>query len=497
MTSQLNRRNFLKQSMYASLAAGASLSVPARVLADCHLATPDAWAMPRTLVNIMMYGGMDSRFIFMPDPNHDIDVSDTDYLNKIWLARAGLYDSAYTTYQEIFDNEYIAITDPDSGFKFGIYNRCGWLASQYLEGNVAVVANSFCSKNRRHDQSQLNANAGDPAFNLLYYDRDGWGGRLVEQLGGANTIELSHEISLFGSGTTAGQRLEQVIHAQNTRDIALPNVNSNRNVVDTRNVMTRALKAYYEARSAEVTSEQPAEWPYHLFYQHNAAFRQFGDAVQCRLDYTGALPGSLANLNLYQNRFEQQCKNLYDVCLAPDILDSRVISMRYDGWDTHNVQDARIGNNLEDLFGTAGGLATTMAAIGAIPDDPLLPTIGPPAVDQLVYVTTSDFGRQIRANGDFGTDHGRGIYTILIGKDVNGGLYGEMFPERESSPDGNGRIPLETSGADIEGRTSTEQVLARACEWMQAGSSTNVFPAVDAGSAEIETLGMLDSLFSA
>ncbi len=107
---------------------------------------------------------------------------------------------------------------------------------------------------------------------------------------------------------------------------------------------------------------------------------------------------------------------------------------------------------------------------------------------------SSDFGWQLRANGDDGTDHGRGIYTILAGYGVTGGVYGEMFPERESVEDGNGRIPLETSGADIEGRTSTERVLAEACEWMQPGSSGAVFP--NAGASDVEVPGLLDALFA-
>jgi hypothetical protein len=60
--------------------------------------------------------------------------------------------------------------------------------------------------------------------------------------------------------------------------------------------------------------------------------------------------------------------------------------------------------------------------------------------------------------------------------------------------DPSGKIPLETSGADIEGRTSTECVLAEACEWMQTGSSNTVFPG--ASSADIETPGMLDGLMA-
>jgi len=117
--------------------------------------------------------------------------------------------------------------------------------------------------------------------------------------------------------------------------------------------------------------------------------------------------------------------------------------IRYDGWDTHNVQIDRIGDNLGDLFGNTGGLATTMDAMELLSSD---------AADQMVFNFSSDFGRQIIANGNRGTDHGRGLYTIMLGKDVQGGLYGEMFPEREASEDGNGRIPLETSGSECRQR---------------------------------------------
>jgi uncharacterized protein (DUF1501 family) len=486
MTSRYHRREFLSNALYASLAGGAALGLswPARAAAACL-----AVDMPRTLVNVMLYGGMDSRFIFMPAPNHDATVSSSAYLDKLWAARASLYPGGYPGYAEMFAAEYLPVTDPASGLEFGVHNSCGWLKAEFDQGRVAVIANTYCSRNRRHDQSQLNANIGQPDYDQLVYTQSGWGGRLVEQLGAANTIELSHELSVFGNGSADGERLQQVIHAQNTRDIALPDVRDDRSVTDNRNVMTRALKAYYQARGAEVATAKPSTWPYHLFYQHNATFRAFGDAIRDRLEACGDLPPTLASLTLNQGHFAQQCRNLYDVCLAPDILGVGAVSMRYSGWDTHNGQHGRITANLSDLFGSAGGLATAMNEIS------LLPSAGAPVSDSLVFSFTSDFGRQLRVNGDRGTDHGRGIYTILIGNGVNGGVYGEMFPERESSPDGNGRIPLQTSGADIEGRTSTELVLGQVCEWVQPGSSASVFP--DADPAAVEEPGLLDNLLGA
>ena len=482
MNNAIKRREFLRRSMLTGAVAGAGLStmaMPLRALASC-----DVVDVPRTLVNLMFYGGIDSRFVFMPAPSH----YDALYLSELWTAREDLYPSAaaYPDYLAMFTNEYDPVTDPLSGLEFGIHKSCGWLTQEFVNGRVAVVANSVCSKNRRHDQSQLNANLGEPGFNDLYYNRSGWGGRLVEQMGASNTVEVSHEISVFGNGSLDGERLKNVIHAKNMRDIALPNVNPDWSVTDRRNVLTRALKSYYEARGSEVASDTSS--PFSFFFQHNDAFRAFGGSVEARLEACGALPPELAGLDLYSGHFEQQCRNLYDLCLAPDLLNVGAVSMRYDGWDTHNNQYARIIRNLGDVFGSSGGLATAMGQIATIP------TLSTPANEQLAFCVTSDFGRQLKVNGDRGTDHGRGIYTIVAGYGVNGGLYGEMFPGREARPDSNGKVPFQTGGADILGQTSTERVLAEACEWVQPGASASVFP--HAASSDIEIPGMLDSLFS-
>lgn len=474
-----NRRDFLRTTMLASLAGGVGLGLgaPGRALAACATAP-----MPRTLINLMLYGGMDSRFVFMPAPSHP----DTAYLDKLWAARRALYSSSYTDYATMFANEYLLTNDPGGGPSFGIFKQCGWLKSQFDQGRVAVVANSFCSRNRRHDQSQLNANTGEPQYDRLIYSRDGWGGRLAEQCGASvKTVELSHEVSVFAQGTDTGDRLKQVVHAQDTRNMALPNEDPTSPRTHRKNVLARALKSYYEARGEETSGSTSPE---RVFFQHNAAFRALGDEVEARLDACGPLPAELSGLSLNSGHFAQQCRNLYDVCQSPDLFNVRLMSMRYNGWDTHHTQHSRLSSNLADVFGANGGLATAFQQIDTLPG-----TTNHPG-DQLTLFVSSDFGRQLVANGNAGTDHGRGIYTILLGAQVNGGVYGEMFPEREAVADEKGRIPLETSGADILGQTSTERALSQACEWMQPGSAAAVFP--NAASSEVESPGLLDNLMS-
>ncbi len=416
----MNRRQFIRYMLYSSAALGATglgTTFPIRALADYSVTD-----LPKTLVNIMLYGGADLRYLFAPAPG-------SAYADAFWNARIGIYNSQgqnYGSYSDAFANEYLLATDSGTGLQFGIHNKCPWLKEQFDAGNVAVIANAFCSTIRPHDQSQLNINIGEPEFGQLLYERDGWGGRLAEILENTpNSIELSHEISVFCNGTNSSDRLQQVIHAKDTRDIALPNTNPNSSPTGSYNVLTRSLSTYYQARSVETKTEKPCNWPYHLFFQHNEALRAFGYVVSARLEQCPAST-RLADLNLHDNQFRQQCMNLYDCCLVPDVLNMRIVSMRYEHWDTHGNQKAAIEDNLQDLFGAAdsGALATLKEELA------LLPYQASPAQDNLVCCFTTDFGRQLAANGDNGTDHGRGGYSIQIGKDVTGGVNGEMFPQR-------------------------------------------------------------------
>ncbi len=473
--STMKRRDFLRTTLWAATAAG----LPLKALGmECQLTD-----MPRTLVNFMMQGGADLRYLFMPAPNHP----DSNYLDLIWSARKSLYDSQYTGYQQMFDNEYLLTTDPGSNFQFGIHQRAAWLREQFELGDVAIVANAHCSRNRRHDQSILNADAGEPDLDLLNFDREGWGGRLVEYIGnGANSVELGNTVSTFNKGSIRGARLQNVVHAQDMRDIALASPDES-SPATRRNILARALRAYYDVRGQEVAVEKPGNWPYHVFFQHNSALRDFGAAVESRLQACEPLPAELQELQIGSAEFAQQCRNLFDVCQVPDALNLGVLSMNYGGWDTHNNQAFEIGGNLQDIFGDGAGLATTMSGIRN------LPYLDRPASSQLVFYFASDFGRQLVANGAAGTDHGRGTYSILIGEAIRGGLFGEMFPAREALPGADGQVPLKTPGADIEGLTSTERILEAAADWVEAGAGSAVFP--NAALSRLEPGGALNGLF--
>jgi uncharacterized protein (DUF1501 family) len=246
--------------------------------------------------------------------------------------------------------------------------------------------------------------------------------------------------------------------------------------------MARALKTYYAQKQIEAAT-QAANWPYRKFLQHEQAQRASGDAFNARLAAVAPIqPAALAALytagsgnTLNSSNFGQQCANVYDSFLGADLFQQRIVSMEYTGWDTHRLEKNAFESNIGDIFGTGKGLATLTAE---------LEQLGPlGANDDIVYVFSTDFGRQLRANGDYGTDHGRGNYTILVGSGVKGGVYGEMFPASEIQG-AAGDTRFDQQGADIEGLTSFERVMAEACDWTEAGTGAQVFPGAAASAVE-------------
>lgn len=466
----MRRRDFLKTGLYGATAAGSlALGLPMRGV--WAAGTP---VIPRTLVDIMLYGGADLRYAFVPVPDHP----DTGYVQQFWNARKGLFAQHYPDYAAMYSDRYQTVIDPLSGLAFGIHNSCGWLRDQFNNGNVAIVSNVFGSLNRRHDESQLIVNTGDAAAELVDPEREGWGGRLVEAVNGTSTVvSVSDNVSQFCKGSDPANRLSRVIHGKDMRDIGLPHVDYSSSVLAQKNIMARALAAYYRRRGEEVAVQKPADWAYHSYFQHFSSFYSIGSAVDARLA-AFPMPAALNGLSLKKDSFKQQCSNLYDACLTADILDFRVIYMDYTDWDTHTNEQIQLDNNLADLFGSGGGLDVVTSQLAQ--DVPTAP-------GNLVYVLTTDFGRQLIANGSLGTDHGAGNYMLLIGESVNGGVNGELFPQAEALPDpadSLGRSPFQIPGSEIEGRTSFYRVLAEVCNWVAPGAGSLVFPGASSSALE-------------
>ena len=114
------------------------------------------------------------------------------------------------------------------------------------------------------------------------------------------------------------------------------------------------------------------------------------------------------------------------------------------GWDTHENQ----GNQQTGYFGNlVGQLVEGLLALYTDVDSGGASNFGA----RLTIVVQSEFGRRLRENANRGTDHGRGNVMLVLGGQVNGGVYGQ-WP-------GLAAEQL-FDGADLEVTTDYRQILS-------------------------------------
>lgn len=566
MNNNFSRRQFLQTALYSSLLYGVG-GIPKLV--------PQANAMPtplnnRILIDLFLDGGPDLRHLIVPA--YDSDTSSFGY--KYWSNRERSHNLAGSgqTAQQRWNDDYYAITvgatDPDSGFdwnaagladvaninpsssesvnngiRFGVWREAGWLIDMFRAGNVALIFNAVGGTNRAHDLSSLQLQQGDITTSLNNQDRSGWGGRLARSAGG-NPIALTSSPSPFTFGPIGsapyslnGIDNSDLVVVNDSREIGLFDpARDDNEFQDYDNTMARAAKSYYAA----LRTEQIATG-YEKFMDHELKTREFGNAIDQRIDTTPipeviealysdniSINGQAANPDpsdqsarriLRRTDFGRQIRNLYDMIAWNDVsvnvggqtleLNPRVLSLTYTGWDTHGNQreipaelatdptypyESRgIESGLRDIF--EGQFGTTPSNPNALHAgfSALWESLSSPDRNNIVFTIAGEFGRQIRDNADKGTDHGKGNLMFVIGEACQGGVYGEIFPSSEIVK--YDEAPTQTP--DIDPRTEFDHFFAEVCDWVQLGSGVNVFPRMASGNPPmIEEVGMFNDLFS-
>ena len=132
---------------------------------------------------------------------------------------------------------------------------------------------------------------------------------------------------------------------------------------------------------------------------------------------------------------------------------AEVITVDQGDWDMHT--DA---GTLEwgEMKRNAGDLAASIAAFFA--------DLGP-AADRVTLVTLSEFGRRVKENDDYGTDHGFGNVMFVAGAGVRGGRYYGTWPGLTDSLD-----------ADVLVTTDYRSVLTEVVTRRFGVSVAQVFP---------------------
>lgn len=122
----------------------------------------------------------------------------------------------------------------------------------------------------------------------------------------------------------------------------------------------------------------------------------------------------------------------------------RVANVDLGGWDTHDRQ----GDGSTGYFNTR--VTEFSDALAAFYAD-LSGCSGTNYANRTSVVVMSEFGRRLRENADGGTDHGHGGMMMVMGGNVNGGVYGD-WPGLENSQ--------LYDGADLEVTTDYRRVLS-------------------------------------
>lgn len=456
----MDRRDFLKSSLATGLLyAAGGLPVPGHSVAR---AAGFPVLSQRVVVNLMLFGGPDFRHLFPPP--YEPDPRSYGYLHWENKAAAHAIDRHARAYESRWLNDYFHVSD--GGTEFGILNSCGWLKRMWDAGNVAIVCNAVGGQDRDHAHCQLQMDQGDLTSGHDDKERSGWGGRLAAAANG-NVLALTRAPRRFCYGPDPDDPLSHdnsnLITARDTRSMSLYRPPDSFSVTSKYHVTSRNLESYYEAKRAEMGSTSV----FRRFIDHESSVRTFGDPVNARLASV-PLPESVSGLiqgGLSDPYLGRQIRNLHDCFLSSDILQMRVASMEYGSWDSHADQKALIEPKFQDLFGDGKAL------------DVLYQVLPAHVTDNMVLVIAGEFGRQIRANGDDGSDHGKGTNMLLIGNGVRGGVYGDMFPPAELDRLGD-------SSPDITGLTEIDHIFGAACDWALPGGGDIVFPNRSAAALE-------------
>jgi uncharacterized protein (DUF1501 family) len=429
----------------------------------------------KNIVHLFCGGGPDFRHLLTPR----YSANNSDYGYHFWNSRAASYGlSGSASSLSTMSNSFTHFEDGQGG-EFGIHPIAGWLASEFEAGRVAIINNVYGTKSRNHEHASRVFESGQHWVQPEHRQVSGWGGRLAQEKN-ENILSLSSHVRTFCYGKADGDLLkhdtQSVISMNKSRSWGLfrPEVfKENPSRSHHQANVTRALENYYRAKRQELSNDSP----YQIFLQHEKSFRELGEAVETRLSEFGDSPFSAWENNessLNNRGLEKQLTSLFDSLLCRDILNASTMSLDYGGFDTHKNQNQSLSSRFEDLFSMGGGLDSFFTALNQSQSQ---------AADNTVMVIGGEFGRQLRANGDGGTDHGRGNSLILVGKPIKGGVYGNMFPESEIE---NYSKP----GKDIEGLTHVDQVFAKLADWSCPASSNSIFPQL--ADADLESASVLD-----
>ena len=172
------------------------------------------------------------------------------------------------------------------------------------------------------------------------------------------------------------------------------------------------------AMTAKTTSQNPA---LEMLLTRAAALNSSMERITNKLNTSRG-----RNFNMRAGDLGRQL-SLASTLIAAGI-DTPVLKVKIDGFDTHEDQPWRHQRLLEDLGRAMSGFAQQMRKIGQW--------------DNTLVLTYSEFGRRAVENSTRGTDHGTAAPHFLAGGSINGGIYGK-HPSLSKLTDGDMQFTMD------------------------------------------------------
>jgi uncharacterized protein (DUF1501 family) len=431
----MKRRDFIKLSVVASIAL---FTTPKKLNAAEYPTTFD-----KMFANIILDGGLDMRMLLTPV--YDSNPDSFGYI--YWSNRLSIFNiNSISQVQDIY-NEYYETIEYD-GVEFGLLKSALWLKEAFAKKQVAIINNVGVQSNTRNHPGNISYLESGKIKS--YPNGSGWGGKLAKELN-TNIASLSPHVRSFCHYPTNDDSIiehlnKSVISMVDTRNLGIYQYDgSETNVHSSQILLSRLIHSYFRAKHQTLDDSSP--------------YKKITSTFHKSIENAKPMQEALKNISR-DERFNsagyigKQLGNLYDTIITQNVLNTKIASLELIGCDTHKKQ-IDIIESFEDMFGDGsvnrdGGFKVLFE---------LLEQNMPNAIDNLAVVLMGEFGRQLKSNGLGGTEHGAGTTALIIGGAIEGGVYGDMFPESE-------KVKYSQLNSDIEILTDINNVFGKVCEWM-------------------------------
>lgn len=275
----------------------------------------------------------------------------------------------------------------------GFHPSLANLARRYAEGGVALVRGvGYEHTNLSHFRSQ---DIWDCASTALPLPPRGWLGAACDTWDGAGASPLV----MLALGRDV---LPRAMRAERALACAVPSVEAYRIEA----APAGAAPGLAQRRNELIDLMNPPQEAERL-----APFTAAVAAARASIDELAAAHGADAGASYPPGKLAR------DLQLAARVITSglptRFVYVTQDDYDTHGFQAGTHRQLLADLDGALDAFLADLAAHGAL--------------DRVLVMTISEFGRRVAQNGageSAGTDHGAAGVQLFLGGGVRGGLYG-------------------------------------------------------------------------